>query len=153
AQLLENAPGALHVDLARHLHGDIVAVIVPAPRTSERIGIVAGARPAVRAGLAWPLSLPWTRHVLRAAAQRLERAALRVDCAIGIALAELGLGLAHRAVGLAEPFAGILTLLTGLSLLAELAPLLQVLEQLLELFTQRLLVLPQLAELARITLL
>src|SRR5208337_2537905 len=39
AQFLDDAAGALHVDLARHLHRIVVAVVVPAQRTAERVGI------------------------------------------------------------------------------------------------------------------
>src|SRR5438552_10003201 len=44
AQLFEDAARALHVDLARHLDGDVVAVIAPAQRPSERVGLLLGAR-------------------------------------------------------------------------------------------------------------
>ena len=79
---------------------------------------------AARLARALTLALPLLhllREVLRAAAQRFERAALRVDRAVGIALAELAFGVAHRAVGLAEPFARVLALLAVLALLTGLA--------------------------------
>src|ERR1700683_2432267 len=38
-QLLDNAAGALHVDLARHFHREIVAVIAAVQRPAERISI------------------------------------------------------------------------------------------------------------------
>src|SRR5690348_3851345 len=68
AQFFEDAAGALHVDLARHLHGDVVAVVTPAQRTSERIGVVVGARLTLPAGLAGTLALTLPLlHLLREA--------------------------------------------------------------------------------------
>ena len=70
-------------------------------RPAERIGIAIGAllaaaRAAVRARAHLPLLLlHGLRHALRAFAHRLERTALRVDGAVGIALAELACGVAQ----------------------------------------------------------
>ena len=81
AQLFQNAARALHVDLARHLDRDVVAIVASAQRTAERIGVAVGARLAVAAGLAGAARALLTllhllRQALRAAPQRLERAAL-----------------------------------------------------------------------------
>src|SRR5437660_6540421 len=95
AQLLEDAARPLGVDLARHLDGGVVAVIAPAQRPAERVGVLLRAwRPepaglAVGAGPHHALLLHGLREVLRAPTQIFERAALRVHGAIGIALAEL----------------------------------------------------------------
>ena len=122
AQLFEDAARALHIDLARHLHRHVVAVVAPAQRPAERIGVVVGARlpgaARLTRALPWPALLHLLRQVLRAAPQRFQRAALGIDRAVGIALAELALGIAHGAVGLAEPLARVLTLLALLTLLA-----------------------------------
>src|SRR5712692_4390478 len=82
AQLLEDAARALHVDLARHLDRGVVAVVAPAQRPAERIGLLLRPRrpepagPAVGAGAHHALLLHRLREALGAAAQRLERAAL-----------------------------------------------------------------------------
>src|SRR5262249_49294757 len=108
AQLLEDAPRALHVDLAWHLDRGVVAVIAPAERPAERIGLLLGARRpepaglAVEAGAHHALLLHRLGEILRTAAQRLKRAALRIDRAVGVALAELALRIAHRLAGAAE---------------------------------------------------
>src|SRR5450755_459208 len=52
AQLLEDAAGTLGVDFARHLHGGVVAVVAPAQRPAQRIGLLLRARRAHAAGLA-----------------------------------------------------------------------------------------------------
>jgi hypothetical protein len=44
AQLLDDAACALDVDLARHLHRVVVAVVAPAQRTAKRIGVLLRAR-------------------------------------------------------------------------------------------------------------
>src|SRR5688572_33430255 len=81
AQLFQNAPRALHVDLARHLHGDVVAIVAPAQRPAERIGVIVGPRLTLPAGLARAHALLSLLHLLRealrAAAQRFERTPLR----------------------------------------------------------------------------
>src|SRR5205823_4567416 len=88
AQLLENAPRALHVDLARHLDRGVVAVVAPAQGPAERIGLLLRARrpepagPVVRPGPLHALLLHRLGEVLRAPAQSFERAALRVDRAV-----------------------------------------------------------------------
>src|SRR5438270_7909397 len=98
AQLLEDAARPLHVDLAGNFHRHIVAEIVAAHRAAERIGVLLRAGRAVAARLsgapAGPL-LHLLGHALRALAQCLERAALGVDRAVGILLAESALGIAH----------------------------------------------------------
>ncbi len=86
------------------------------------------------------------REALRALAQRVERAALRIDGAVGVALAEIALGLAHGVAGSAELIQPVLALtccaLLALLILAE-AAVFQFVEQLVEAVAQRLLVLPQ----------
>ncbi len=44
AQFFQNAPRALHVDLARHLDRGVVAVVTPAQGPAERVGLLLGAR-------------------------------------------------------------------------------------------------------------
>src|SRR5262245_26165633 len=155
AQLFQDAAGALHVDLARHLDGGVVAVVAPAQRPSERIGLLlrarrpGAARLAVGAGAL--LLLHHLRQALCALAHGVERAALGIDGAVGIAVAELTFGIAHGLAGAAELIHLLLALLTLLAvarhlLLAE-AALAQLLQQLLELLAQRLLVFLQFAEL------
>src|SRR5690348_7076757 len=51
AKFFENAAGALHVNLARRLYRDVVAVIAAAQRPAERIGFLLRTRGAVAAGL------------------------------------------------------------------------------------------------------
>src|SRR5262249_3755451 len=136
-QLLEDAPRALHVDLARYLHGDVVAVVAAAQRATERIGLLVGAWLPHSARLAGSrthhaLLLHLLREVLRPAAQRLERTALRIDGTVGVALAELALRVAHGLAGLPELLAHVALallpllprLLTGLLAEAALAQLL-----------------------------
>src|SRR5438477_587467 len=50
AQFFQDAAGALDIDLARHLHGDVVAVVAAAQRTAERVGLLLRARLAELAG-------------------------------------------------------------------------------------------------------
>jgi hypothetical protein len=111
-------------------------------------------------------------QALRTLAHGIERAALAVDGAVRIALAERARGIAHRLVGVGEVVAALallalallplltllalLPLLTLRALLVALLPeaaLLHVLKQLFELLAQRLLALPQLAESVGIALL
>src|SRR5260370_36905523 len=79
AQFFQNAPRALHVDLARYLDRGVVAVFTPA-QGPERIGLLLGARRpepaglAVRAGAQHALLLHRLGEVLRAAAHSFERA-------------------------------------------------------------------------------
>src|SRR5262249_37629219 len=126
----------------------VVAVVATAQRPAERIGLLLRARRSEPAGLAvgtgphHALLLHRLCEILRAAPQRLERAALRVDGAVGIALAELAFGIAHGLAGAAE----LIHLALPLLALAE-ALLAQLLHQLLELIAQRLLVLLQVAHL------
>src|SRR4029077_15813719 len=113
AQFFQNAARTLGIDLARHLHGDVVAIFVAAQRTAERIGVLlrallAAAGPAIGAG-AHALLLHLLRQTLRALAHRLQRATLAVDRAFGIAVAQLAFGLAHGPAGVAE-FARLLAL-------------------------------------------
>src|SRR6476646_8831831 len=148
AQFLENAPRALHVDLPRHLDRGVVAVVAPAQRPSERVGFLLGTRGAEPTGLAvgagthHALLLHRLGKVLGAPAQGFERAALRVDGAVCVALTELALGVAHGFARAPELIHFALTLLA----LAE-ALLAQLFHQLLELVAQTLLVLPQVAHL------
>src|SRR4029453_434997 len=148
AQFLEDAPRALHVDLARHLDRGVVAVVAPPQGPAERGGLLLGAGrpepagPAGGAGGPPALLPPRAGEGLRAPAQSFERAALRVDRAVRVAFSELAFRIAHGVAGAAE--------LThfALPLLALAEPLLaQLLHQLLELIAQRLLILAQLAHL------
>src|SRR5262249_4180946 len=144
----QNAPRTLHVDLARHLDGGVVAVLTPAQGPAERIGILLGARRpesaglSVRAGTQHALLLHRLGEVLRAAAQSFERAALGIDRTVRVAFSELTFRLAHGIAGAAE----LIHLALPLLALAE-ALLAQLLHQFLELIAQRLLILAQLAHL------
>src|SRR5262249_42998032 len=105
AQFFENAARALNVDFTRHLHGRIVAVLVSAHWSAERIGVLLGARRSGAPGL--PRAHAWTRlhllrKILRAAPHGLKRAALRVDGGIRVAVAERALGVAHCLLGAPE---------------------------------------------------
>src|SRR4029450_10753066 len=53
AQFFQNAPRALHVDLARHLDRGVVAVVAPAQGPAERAGVLLGARGAQRGRVPW----------------------------------------------------------------------------------------------------
>jgi hypothetical protein len=137
AQFFQDATCALHVDLARHLHGDIVAVVAPAQRPPERIGLLLGARLAepsrlagTRAHLALPLLLLHRlRHALGAAAQRFDDyVAKGVDHTVLKSRLRAHLRLAHGVSGLAElvhfaallPLSGLLAALALAGLLATL---------------------------------
>src|SRR5260370_3344850 len=107
AEFFQNAANPLHVDFAGDLHRVIVTVFVSAQRPSERIGAIGTALlPADAIAGTVALSLIALLHRLREAlgalAQRIQRAALRIHSAIGIALAELAAGIPHRAIGFAE---------------------------------------------------
>jgi hypothetical protein len=93
----------LDVDLARHLHRGVVAVIAPAQRPAQRIGFLLRPRRthAARLAGAGPL-LPLAHLLLKllgealgALAHGVEGAALAVDGAAGIALAERARGVTH----------------------------------------------------------
>src|SRR5205823_9064065 len=146
AQLLENAPRALHVDLARHLDRGVVAVVAPAQGPAKWVGVLLRARRpapaglAVRPGTQHPLLLHRLGEVLRASAQSFERAALRVDRAVRVAFSQLAFRLAHGVAGATE----LIHLALPLLALAE-ALLAQLLHQLLKLIAQCLLILAQLA--------
>src|SRR6266446_6715277 len=148
AQFFQNAPRALHVDLARHLDRGVVAVLTPAQGPPERIGLLLGAwRPepaglAVRAGAQHALLLHRLGEVLRAAAQSFERTALGIDRAVRVAFSKLTFRLSHGVAGAAE----LIHLALPLLALAE-ALLAQLLHQFLELIAQCLLILTQLAHL------
>ena len=79
AQFFQNAPRALHVDLARDLDRRVVAVVAPAQGPAERVGLLLGARrpepagPAVGAGGQHALLLHRLGEVLCAPAQSFER--------------------------------------------------------------------------------
>src|SRR2546430_9430608 len=148
AQLLENAPRALHGDLARRLDRGGVAVVAPAQGPAKWVGVLLLARRpapaglAVRPGTQHPLLLHRLGEVLRASAQSFEGAALRIDRAVRVAFSELAFRIAHGVAGAAE------LIHFALPLLALAEPLLaQLLHQLLELIAQRLLILAQLAHL------
>src|SRR5580700_6089195 len=107
AQFLDDAAGALHVDLARHFHRGVIAVFMAAQRTAERIGVLLGTRLAEAADPSGTLALPHLllhrlRQRLRTLAQSVERAALRIDGAIGIGVAKIAFGLAHGLASAAE---------------------------------------------------
>src|SRR6516165_10330152 len=167
AQFLDDAAGALHVDLARHFYRRVVAVFAPAQRPAERISVLLRARLTEAAGPAGPgtaahLLLHRLRQALRTFAQGIERAALRVHRAVGIALAEIAGSVAHGIAGVAELIELLLALslalclvLAGraLPLLALLAfvvlakaATLEFLHQFVEPVAQRLLALPQIAK-------
>src|SRR5262249_51936556 len=148
AQLLENSPRTLHVDVARHLYRGVVAIVSSAQRASQRVGLVLGAcRPkpaglAIGAGADHALLLHRLRQILRAAAEGLERTALGIDSGIRIALSEFALGVAHGFAGTPELIHLALALLT-----LSKTTFAQFLHQFLELVAQRLLVVPQLSHL------
>jgi hypothetical protein len=160
AQLLENAPRTLRIDLARDPDGRVVTVFVAAQRPTERIGLLVGPTKTA-ASLTWSpprltrstgtTTLLLLRLRLRhAPAQRIESAALRIHGAVRVALSELALRLAHRFIGFAELISLALPLLLPLALLALArllthAALAHLLEQLLELIAKRLLPLLQVA--------
>ena len=145
----------MRVDLARHLHRDIVAVFTSAHRPPKRIGILLGASTTVAARLAKPRTHPVLlhrlRHALRTFPHGIECATLAVNRAVGVALAEFALGLAHRLTGAAELIHAVVTLsllaLLVLALLLLKAVLAQLIEQLVEAVAQGLLVLPQVVKL------
>src|SRR5271169_2612688 len=104
AQFLDDAARALHVDLAGYFDRVVVAVVAPAQRTAERVGLLLRARlaePAAAAGTETlsHLLLHRLHQTLRALAQGVERAPLRADGAVGVALAETALRLAHGFAG------------------------------------------------------
>src|SRR5690242_4109486 len=147
AQLVEDAARTLHIGLERHLDGRIVEVAA-AQRPAERIGLLVGARLALPARLSGPLVLPHLllqllSEVLRALAHLVERTALAIDRAVGVALAERALRIGHGVARLAELVA--LALLTLLARLLAKTLLLELLHQLAEPVAQRLLVLLQVA--------
>src|SRR5260370_12134409 len=159
AEFFQNAANPLHVDFAGDLHRVIVTVFVSAQRPSKRIGAIGTAllpADAIAGTIALSLIalLHRLRETLRALAQRIQRAALRIHGAIGVALAELAAGIAHRGIGFAEAglalaLLGVLSRLPLLTLLAALAlshaALCKLVLQLLEPFTQAILLLLQIA--------
>src|SRR5215470_11923477 len=105
AQLLENAACALHVDLARHLDGGVVAVVAAAQRPAERVGILVGARLPGAAGLTGARALLLLHHLgeaLRALAHGIERTPLGIHRAVRIAFAQRAFGVAHGFAGATE---------------------------------------------------
>src|SRR5579862_4627118 len=152
AQFLDDAAGALNVDLTRHFHRRVVAVLMPAQRPAKRIGILLGARLAEPADTAGTLALPHLllhrlRQRLRPLTQSIERAPLGVDGVVGIAVAKIAFGIAHGLAGTAELVGAVLALplaILALLVLAQ-AVVLQLLEQFVEAIAQRLLVLLELA--------
>src|SRR5581483_4532011 len=141
AQLFEDAARALHVDLARHLHGRIVAVVAPAHRAAERVRVVlraraAASRLAARTG-AVAVILHRLRKILRALAHSLQGLALAVHRIIGVALAELIFRVAHLLVRIAELVhfvvaVALLVLLPRLLLARRQTMLFKLIEQALE---------------------
>src|SRR5262249_35915035 len=131
AQFLQDAAHPLHVDFARDHLRQLVADIVGAQRTPERIGAVGAGLLAAHA-LARTIALPFAvallhclGKALRALAQRIERLALRLHRGVGIALAQPAAGITHRAVGLAKAVVAValvaLLALLALALLALLS--------------------------------
>ena len=147
-QFLENAPRPLRVDFARHFHRKVVTVVAAAHRSAQRIGVLLGARlPAAGSSVgagANALLLHRLRQSLGSLAHGIERAALTVHRAVGIALPELAFGLTHGLPGFAE-----LTHFVAFALLPRLAKaaLAQLLQQLVQSIFQPLLVLTQIAHL------
>jgi hypothetical protein len=108
AEFFENPAHPLHVDFAGNLHGHIVAKIPPVQGTAQRIALVAAALLAAGA-IAGTIALTIAVALLHglgetlcSLAQSIERLALRIDGAVGIALAELAAGIAHRVVSRAK---------------------------------------------------
>src|SRR5215510_9414508 len=106
SQLLQDASHPLCVDLARHLHSEVIAVVAAAHWPAEWIRVllsasVPTARPAIGAW-AYALLLHRLRQSLCTFAHGVQRAPLAVDCAIGISLSELAFRLAHGLPGVAE---------------------------------------------------
>src|SRR5260370_42422189 len=126
------------------------------------MGMLIGAGSTEPAGATgWPGTLPHLllhglRQRLRALAQGVERAALRIHRAVGIALAQTAFGLAHGLAGAAELIQFVLTLLAlsllALALLALLvlakAAVFDLFQQLVDAILQPLPALPQLADAA-----
>src|SRR5262249_51598094 len=120
AQLLQNAPRPLRVDLAGDLHCKIVAIVATAHWPAERIGVLLGAclpasRSAIRPG-AGTLLLHRLRQTLGAFPHGIQRAPLAVDGAVSVPLPELTFRLTHGLAGIAQ-----LTHLVALALLSWLA--------------------------------
>src|SRR6185437_9868850 len=148
-------PHLLHVDLAGDHLRQLVG-LARAHRPAERIGAV-GARllPAHALARALPVAIALLHRLgelLGALAQRLERLALRVYRAVGIAVAELAAGVTHGAVGLAEAILAVITLVAPLLLLVLVALLArshaalgELLLQFLQAVAQALLILLQVA--------
>src|SRR4051812_41361460 len=134
AQFLENPAYPLHVDLAGNLHRQIVAEFAAAQWPAQRIAVAAAAllpAGAIAGAIVLPVAvarLHLLREVLGALAQRVQRLALRIHCAIGIAFAEPAVGIAHRGVGIAKTVVtvAVVALLTLVALLSVL-PLLALL--------------------------
>src|SRR5207247_3575899 len=104
----------------------------PVQRPSERIGAIGTALlPADAIAGTVALSLIALLHRLRetlgALAQRIQRAALRIHRAIGVALAELAAGIAHRGIGFAEAILALALLRVAVLPLLPLLPLLTLL--------------------------
>src|SRR3954470_21904595 len=130
AELLEDAPDALGVDLAGDLDRVVVAQIAAVKGAAERIGLIAAALLAagpVAGTIALPVAIALLHrlgHLLRALAQGLERFPLRVHGTIRIAFAELRAGIAHGPVGSVQTavvialVAVLIAILARLSLLA-----------------------------------
>src|ERR1700692_4744490 len=137
AELFENPAHPLHIDLPGNLARQTAAEFTPVQRASKRIALVAAALLAAGAvagavALAFAIALLHRfSEALGALAHRIQRLALRIHGAIGVAFAELATGVAHRVVGFAEAVLAVtllriavlalLTLLTLLTLLAALA--------------------------------
>src|SRR6202035_166526 len=143
AQLLEHAPRALHVDFARHFHGEVVAIFARAHRTAQGIGALGGAR----------LVAHWLAHAvahaalhrfgeaLRAFAETLQGAALGIDGTFGVAALQRTFGVLHGLARLPQRLVGVLTGAVIFRPVAVLTVAPQLLEHLFELLAQALLVL------------
>src|SRR5580700_8516868 len=136
AQFFQNPAHPLHIDFAGNLHRQVITELAPVQRPSQRIALVAAAllpSGAIAGAIALAVAIALLHRfgeTLGALAQRIQRLALRIHGAIGIALAELAAGVAHRVVGLAEAVLAVtglrIAVLTLLALLA-LLPLLPLL--------------------------
>src|SRR5438067_491185 len=108
ADCFEDLAGALHVDLVRHLDRAAVVGTLRGARPAKRIAVGILLAPALLAAALVALhGLHLFHHVLGAAAQRFQRAALVADRLVAFALAKRLLGVAHGFAGFAEALVGL----------------------------------------------
>src|SRR5882672_9657171 len=128
AEFFQNPAHPLHIDFAGNLHRQIVTEFAPMQRPSERI-VAVGAVLLPACAIARAVALPFAIALLHrlgkalgALAQRIQRAALRIHRAVGVALAKPAAGVAHRRIGLAQAVLAValVALLTLLALFAAL---------------------------------